>query len=292
MTTVESDGEALVVRFGGEGPFDVFELVQAFEGIAVEFRFTLERHGLSAGRDGDVRLLVRRLESGSIEAELIPGLEVLGAFLPFVDRANLLLDFGERIGRIVSWFAGRTEAEPPEDVTDKELTAVMQTVAPVARRPGGFLELRYRNEKPDGGSSALDLRFGEAELGRAALRMQEARDELRQKEVGERRRLDRVLMVLHQASRDAGVPPGKRSPDKAVIEAISPRPLPVHFVPEALELKDRMIEREENPFALGLVVDVDVQTRRGKPALYIIRAVHDVVPLDTGDEDRDPEGTG
>ncbi len=50
-------------------------------------------------------------------------------------------------------------------------------------------------------------------------------------------------------------------------------------------------EREESSFRLGFVVDADVQTRNGKPALYVVRRIHEVIPLDGGEDGGSANGT-
>ena len=49
-------------------------------------------------------------------------------------------------------------------------------------------------------------------------------------------------------------------------------------------LKDRMLRMEENFFRRAFLVDVHVDTIKGRPALYKIAAIHDTVeiPDDTG----------
>ncbi len=282
---MQERGEQVRIVFEGEGPWELYELVRAFEGLAVAFRETLERHGFDRREARNVRLLVTRIESGSIIANILPGIELLGSMLPMMEHTNVVADFATRIRDVLLYFTG-SMVSAPDDVTVRELRAIGDIVRPVARRADGAFELRY--ERPDG--PKVEFRFDGPELARAELRMDEARERLAAESRETPQRLERVLLYLHQASRDEGQPPGRRTGDRGVIEEVTTKPLPVHFAPEAGQLKDEMVGREENPFRLGFVVDADVQTRGGKPALYVVRRIHEVIPLDDAEDDRSENG--
>ena len=78
-------------------------------------------------------------------------------------------------------------------------------------------------------------------------------------------------MYWHTASR-ATV---KRSSDKAVIEVISERPLPVVIDDEAI--KRKMIAGKDNPFLVGFIVDVELITVQGRLRGYRIIKLDDTL---------------
>ncbi len=276
--------EKVLVTLQADGPFEIYELVHAFEGLAIEFRETLERHGIPRSEAADVRLLVTKIESGSIVAEIVPGLYFLGSVLPMVEHINIIGDFVRHVSDLLSFFASRPEASPPETTNDRELAAIEAMIKPIASRPHGRFEMQYLR-RSNGEETRLDMAFGSEELARAEVRIADARRQLQEPQAQSKSGYEGVLMYWHQASRDpAKVEPKRRTGDRAVIESIWPKPLPVYFMPGAAELKDAMLRREENPFNLAFIVDVDVGTKRGRPVMYIVRKVHDVIRIDDDEE--------
>jgi hypothetical protein len=83
----------------------------------------------------------------------------------------------------------------------------------------------------------------------------------------------------YQANKDEAKTAGPRSADKAIIAEITDRALSVFFPPGAEILKRRMIDREDNPFRKGFIVDVHVQYIDGQPRQYTVLELHEVIDL-------------
>jgi hypothetical protein len=80
---------------------------------------------------------------------------------------------------------------------------------------------------------------------------------------------EREVMYLQQIRGD----PKSKVGDRGVIEKFSTKPVKLHFMtPEA---KAIILENPENPFKMAYVVDGQLSTVEGKPALYKVTAVHD-----------------
>jgi hypothetical protein len=77
----------------------------------------------------------------------------------------------------------------------------------------------------------------------------------------------KVLLYWNQATAD-----GKsHKSDKAIIESITDKPLRVFFPDDDVEIKTAMIAGRDNPFTVGFLVDVEVQTiKGGEPFAYKI----------------------
>ena len=89
----------------------------------------------------------------------------------------------------------------------------------------------------------------------------------------------KVLMYLYQTNIDDPKASGKTA-DKAVIKTVSDRPLPVNFASELDQQKIRSIldDPKENPFKMGFVVDVIVETdRNGIPTFYRVFNVSEII---------------
>ena len=77
------------------------------------------------------------------------------------------------------------------------------------------------------------------------------------------------LLTLHQVRGDSK----SRSGDRGIIESISKAPVKLLFSSE--DIKKGILDSPENPFQRVFVVDVDVKTVDGKPALYKVLALKD-----------------
>jgi hypothetical protein len=80
---------------------------------------------------------------------------------------------------------------------------------------------------------------------------------------------EREVMYLQQIRGDLKSKVG----DRGVIEKFSPKPVKLHFMTP--EVKASILDKPENPFKMAYVVDGQVSTAEGKPALYKVAAVHD-----------------
>ena len=89
---------------------------------------------------------------------------------------------------------------------------------------------------------------------------------------------ERVVLYLHQARNDAQSSVG----DRAVIESLSPTPVKLVFSTEAA--KQSVVHSDENPFTSAYIVDVQVETIRGRPALYKVLRIHEKFERPTGNE--------
>lgn len=95
---------------------------------------------------------------------------------------------------------------------------------------------------------------------------------------------EKVLMYFFQTNTDDPKSRG-RTGDKAIIESISPDPLSVYVIPETDQQKIRYVldDKIHNPLLTGFVVDVNIEKdRKGKPKIYRVLRVHDVI-YDDGD---------
>ena len=88
--------------------------------------------------------------------------------------------------------------------------------------------------------------------------------------------LREAMLFFQQASRGAGKSSG-RTADKAIIPAVSDKPLPVYFLKHA-DLKEQMVQGQPNPLKdTTYVVDADIQMVDGEPKGYLVTHVHKVI---------------
>ncbi len=61
--------------------------------------------------------------------------------------------------------------------------------------------------------------------------------------------------------------------DRGIIEKYSPKPIKLYFM--SPEVKAAIVDRPQNPFRTTYLVDGQVSTAKGEPALYKIFHVHE-----------------
>jgi hypothetical protein len=81
---------------------------------------------------------------------------------------------------------------------------------------------------------------------------------------------EREVLYLHQVRDD----PKSKAGDRGIIERFSPKPVKLHIM--TAEAKAAILD-EPYPFKKAYVVDGQVSTVEGDPALYKIYIVHDVL---------------
>ncbi len=74
---------------------------------------------------------------------------------------------------------------------------------------------------------------------------------------------------------------GKRSGEKAIIEAVHPKPLAVVYETElaADRIKHETEQGDRNLYKLGFYVDCYVERLNGKPVAYRVTQVHNIIDL-------------
>ncbi len=226
--------------------------------------------------EGESRIFIREVRPGSIEADLIPwAVKGVSAVINAMDQVLIVEQFVRLYGKRLSGYFG---GHPDPDATSSDLKDFMGGVAAIANDPDGKATL-----------SAVAYEDGKKQI-KAAIQFDtgQAREAVREIE---KQRLDiekrghvdheRVLMVFSQSNiKDTVV--GKRTGERVVIESVLERDLPLIYASELAEqrIKHEIREADENVFKRGFVVDVNVETRGGRPVAYRVTNVHQVIDLD------------
>jgi hypothetical protein len=84
---------------------------------------------------------------------------------------------------------------------------------------------------------------------------------------------EKVLLRWFQTRND----PAAKTGDMAIVENVCEEPVKTLFLSESTKV--RMLGMEENIYRKAFVVDLKVETLRGRPRLYVIHTIHDTVEL-------------
>lgn len=262
------------------GAIELGDFVGAFTSLAAEYdRFTRD----DGGKASEATLYVAEVREGCIVADLLP---YVAASLPtlsaFAGQALDVEEFVRRYGARLRRLSGRASVADLADTTTKsELRDFTDQVAAIANNPGSNLEV-----------AAIEIEDGEHKV-KAAFKFstseaREIRDraELARQQIEHTSRADheRVLMTFVRSDiRSASV--GKRTGELVKIEALSDKPRPLFYASAIAEQEIKAeIADDDSVYKKGFMVDVNVQTRNGKPVAYSVTNLHQVGDLPDDDD--------
>lgn len=271
---VEDHGDRLVITLDPGEPVGLEDLADSFASLARMY----ERH-YRKNNEAAPKLFVTRLETGSVIAEIAPYGLMMGG-IAIMDGGLIVTDFANRVWRGISYFSGkRDEVQKLEPPTKEDAADLKEFMKPLTGKTGARLGVKHaRYEKTDGDKRiVVEYNFDEAEINKASINMEQAialpapKAEPEPTESGVR---NEVMLFLEQANRGPGKEKG-RTGDRGRIPEVSDMVLPVYFRQSIQDLKERMMQGEENPLNLVFVVDVHVQRIDGEPKGYTVTEIHD-----------------
>lgn len=273
---VRDEGDRLVITLDPGQPIELSDLSSSFAALARMY----ERHYRKPGEDDAPRLYVTKLETGSVVMEIAPLAAIMGA-LTVMDGGLIITDFTARVWRTLSYFSGRKsdakeiERPPIEDAAD-----IKAFTKPLLGRHGASLGVRHaRFEKGTGDKkTVIDYRFDEGELNKAAVNIDQILSLPKPAPDMEPSESDKIhtekMLFLEQANRGPGKEKG-RTGDRGRVPDISDKIVPVYLRKGVRQLKEQMMQGDENPFERTYVVDVHATVLDGELKAYTVVEIHD-----------------
>lgn len=278
--------DRIEIHFDVHEPIELTDLTLAFQAIGRDYkRFLNEKIKSEGGKvsDEDVKLYITKIESNCILAELAGASSILGAYFSLLDYQNIFMEYVKNFEIVTTYFKNLINIPDPK-TSDIECTkagaqAIEQVMAVVSKERNGKFALRARagSETPDGHRvyAELELTSDEAaDVQRGALIAQKVLD---YREDADHKN---VLMYFQRTSTEDTKSDGKTD-DKAIINSISHKPLPVHFAStlDQNRINDLKGDPHSNPFKAAYRVDVNVEKdRKGAPRFYRVLRVHEILP--------------
>jgi hypothetical protein len=283
----------LEIDFDVDQPVELVTLTLALQSLGRDYRrFVNDSVRESGGKiaDEDVKLYVTKVKSGSIHAELAGAVQVVGAFFSVMDYQSVFANYVTNFGTMAQYFISLLKREDLK-ASDIECTkagaqAVADIMAVVAANRDGNLRLaavRGGSESATGDKVYVEVSFTSEEAAQAqrgALLAQKVLDYRGDAD------FQNVLLYFQRTSTDAPKADG-RTDDKAIINTISEKALPVHFASQldAARVNDMKADPRQNPFKAAFRVDVNVETDRNQvPRFYRVVHIHQVIPDDENDD--------
>lgn len=258
---------ALLIKITHSKPIEVKDFVATMNAIGNLFDDFCNENGDSSEAK-KAKLYVEKIEHGSIEIFLTEAVTALA--LPFIENVNLIMEFAGHIKNVIQYFT-KGEGNNPK-LTPKELKNYKDVFAITAGDNKGKTEIgaiESGNKK----NIFNNCTFNYFESNTAQNQIERAERELKDSEFSENIH-ERQLMTIFQMRGNMGTDTGNR----AIVDNLSTKSFPVVF--ETDDLKRKILRNDENPTKKGFLVDVIIQTIGGKPAVYKIIKLHEIIPLD------------
>ena len=263
----ERPAPSLIYEFHNTRPIELVDFTSSLLAVGEQYRSFIRRQG-GPWEDDDYRLYIKEVRTGSIIAEMISHAtqgQMLAPFAPFI------VQFTQYLGDCFDFLKGVKDAKGIKELfsgaTKKDYQQVAQIVEPVAKDGGSQINFIAR----EGGTIIFNAPLNSIEANAVQNGLRRQIDAIPETITGIHR--DQVL-YWYQVRADLAAKPG----DKAIIERFSRRPVKVRFSSD--EVKQVMLDREDNPFHKVYVVDVDVTVLGGKPVLYKVLEVKDAFDPD------------
>lgn len=260
------DESKLVITINNEHPVELVDLAQSMLALASEYRQVLDLHE-GRRKAEDVKLYVKEVRSGSIIQELVP---YAITALPFVSHCNTIVDFATHISKLSDWFLNHRTLPNAADlpVNRKTIQNIDALLEPIAKDPGSTMSMGVSTVN---GDINLTVNISSHEAGAIQNNLAHALRDMKKSVAGEYKN---VVMYWSQARNDRQGSSG----DLAVIERISRAAVKVVFSSD--NLKKRMLFDIAHPFEKAFLVDVFVETIEGKPVLYVVHELHELIDRD------------
>jgi hypothetical protein len=158
-----------------------------------------------------------------------------------------------------------------------ELKDFIGQVAAISRTKNGKRSIRVVSYEDGKREVRASIEFTTQEATRATQQIEDHKNELDAITAADH---ERELMIFKRSdvgSADIGV----RSGERVIIESISEGDMALIYGSPLAEqrIKDQMRNKDENIYHKGFVVDLNVQTRNGKPIAYAVMHVHQIIDL-------------
>lgn len=269
---MEAQDPHIIMRLKTRDPIEIGDFVAAFTAIGNEYERFIRVHRPDLAPEASI--YVREVRQGSIEAELIP-MAISGAavLVSAMDQILILEQFVLLYGSRLSTFfkAGGRLA----NATKTELVDFTDQILAVANDPDGAAEIEAVEYRDGHRKIRATIRFRTAEAKLARAQIIEQRQELQNRTDVDH---ERVLMRFVRPSIE-DVALGKRTGERALIEKVYPKALPIVYASDLAEqrIRHEMLVTQGNVFKKLFDVDVNVELRSdGKPMAYRIMTVHTV----------------
>ncbi|WP_147274960.1 hypothetical protein [Ferruginivarius sediminum] len=274
-----SEPPHIVLNLDLEQPIELSDFVAAFTSLSGQYEQYIRQN--YPNLKSESQIYIKQVREGSIEADLVPWIYMTGAaLLQSMDAAIIVEDFVRRYGTRLGFYSKEGGRDPEAKKSD--LKDFMDGLSGVAHDPNGKITIQAAEFEDSEKKIRASVRF---DTSAARTTMQQI--EFHKNELDSSQHVDypRVLMTFKRS--DVGdVELGKRSGERVIIESISEKDLPLIYASDMVEerIKHEIRDTRDNIYYKGFNVDVNVETRAGRPIAYKVTNLHQIVDLPHDDE--------
>jgi hypothetical protein len=250
---------AFQVKYETERPVELADLGESFRALGKQYEDYVHRHGFDQ-QPGNARLYVAELRTGSILLILKNMLEQGSMVLKDFD---VLAGFISNLYELIDYFR-TAKPIPPAEITREEAGRLSRIVEPAAKDGTGAISFTFV------GSTAPVTINNIVINNETANAIQNNVRRFLGPSVPDPGSFQREVLYLQQMRGD----PMSKVGDRGVIERFSNKPVKLHFMTP--ESKAAVLDRPY-PFKVAHVVDGQVSTVKGEPALYKVTNVHETL---------------
>lgn len=255
------DRAELTVRLDTGRAVEVSDLGRSLQALGKQYEEFVVAHGYDHA-PGNAQLFVTHLETGSIIVTLQTMLDQASFMLKHLE---VLGGFVTNLNDIMNYFLQQDTAPKPDKLTKADAERVMSILEPVAKDSGSQLNIVVTGNT---GPVTINSVVINSEKANA---VQNGARRFLGPAIPIKGHFEREVLYLQQIRADVKSTVG----DRGVIEKFSNKPVKLLFLtPEA---KAAILDKPENPFQWAYVIDGEVSTVEGEPALYKIAAVHEAI---------------
>jgi hypothetical protein len=267
----------IVLTLDTKHPIEIGDFVSEFTSVASQYdKFMKENHpDLASG----AHIFVKQIKKGSIIAELLPyaPFVVLGAseIAHHMEQINAVNEFVKNYGtKLKSYFKKNGKHE---EASRSDLKDFMGSVEAIAKDPDAKASIEAVVFEDRKRKITAAIKFDTKQAARAVEQIEAHKKLLDLKGDAD---YERVLMVFRQSNVKTPAV-GKRTGEWVVIEKISDKELPLIYASDLAEqrIKHEITQADDNVYKKGFIVDVNVETKGGRPVAYRVTNLHQVIDL-------------
>jgi hypothetical protein len=252
----------LRVTINNTKPVELIDFGKSFEALGQLYEDFVHDNGFETVA-GNARLYVVDVHRGSIIADL-KGFLDQASFV--VDHTEVLASFMANIYDLIEFFRVQPSNRPEEKLPSRaEAQRISQVFEPVAKDGGSQISFFV-----NGNTAPVTINNIVVNSERANAVQNNVRRYLGPV-IPDSGRFNNEVLYLEQMRGNSRTSVG----DRGIIEKYSVKPVKLHFMSPAV--KAEIVDRPRNPFRTTYLVDGEVSTAKGQPALYKIYEVHEVI---------------
>jgi hypothetical protein len=250
---------AFQVKYETDRPVELADLGESFRALGKQYEDYVHRHGFDQ-TPGNARLYVSELRTGSILLILKNMLEQ-GSMV--IKDFDVLAGFITNLSELIEYFR-KPKPTPPAEITREDASRLSRIVEPAAKDGGSNISFTFIGNTAPIHVTNITVNSESANAIQNNVRR------FLGPAVPDPGSFQSEVLYLHQMRGD----PMSKVGDRGVIEKFSNKPVKLHFMTP--ESKAAILDTPF-PFKVAHVIDGQVSTVKGEPALYKVTNVHETL---------------